>query len=171
MLTVLLLPSLLPPLCTVTIAEEIEQSGLAGRVVISGPTHDLCHHSFVCRPMKPLTRSATLAVIPRFEVVGPVSGRRRVELSVSAPQAERVDLELSALPQVVLDILHKVRVGEADEATAAAVAVDGREQQHTEPAARYTQHTGHRRAVSDAILRPGKIQMDGHLTPLLSSAG
>ena len=146
-----------------TIAEEIEQGGLEGRVVISGSTHQHCQHSFVCRLLDPLTRSATLTSIPRFEVLRPVSGRRR-ELSVSAYRAERVDMELSALPKVVLDILKKVTAHSDD-------AADGRAE-HVEAARNRQQQSGadRDRAGSDAMARSNGIQMDGHLTPLLSEA-
>ena len=168
-----------------TIAEEIEQSGLAGRVVISGPTHSHCHEAFVCRTLKPLTRSATLATIPRYEVLQAVSGskRREREMAVSSPRSssasERVELELSALPTVVLDILHKVRAaanGAAEEGAAASlVSIDGREQQLEVAAAAAARNTNKHqsthlrdRPISDATLVAGRSQMDGHRTPLLT---
>ena len=122
---------------SVTIAEEIEQSGMEGRVVMSESTHEHCHQAFSCRLLKPLIRSAGGAVsrIPRYEVLdtawggggggGGVGGNRR-------RWTERVDMlnELSALPKVVLDILDKVREAAStptshaagDEAAAAATA-------------------------------------------------
>ena len=90
-----------------TIAEEIEQSGMEGCVVMSESTHEHCHHSFNCRLLKPLSRSAagTVTRIPRYEVLGLSPNGH-----ASRQRAERVNMldELSALPKVVLEILRKV---------------------------------------------------------------
>ena len=162
----------------VTIAEEIEQSGLEGRVVISGSTQQHCQHSIVCRPLKPLTRAATLTTIPRYEVMGLVAGSRRRgrSQSVQATHSERVDLsmELSALPQVVLDILHKVTAQRDDSPSGPQAASEGSEQPGEQAdGARSRQHkSGFRRnrAGGEQKVRSSRIAMDGHLTPLLSEA-
>ena len=149
-----------------TIAEEVEQSGLAGRVVISDATHQHCQQSFVCRLLKPLTRSATHSVIPRYEVLGLAGGRRTERLSLPLD-----DSKLSALPKVVLDILHKVRApnGAAEEAAAAVIAVpDGRDGAAAAASSWGRPADIRDRAVTDAPLRPSRSQMNGHLTPLLS---
>ena len=87
---------------TVTLAEEMEHSGLAGSVIVSGETHRQVGDSFSCRPMSELLWKG--GVIARWKVL-----HCRTELGVYAGEGGgEWEGGLPSLPGVVSDILYKV---------------------------------------------------------------
>ena len=90
---------------TVTIAEEMEQSGVAGGVVISGETHrHLGPDLFACRPLTDLPHVPQ--PVPRWEV----QYYRGPFVEEQAAPVEEEDNE-KAVPPVVSQILEKVAEG------------------------------------------------------------
>ena len=87
---------------TVTLAEEMEHSGLAGSVVISGETYREVGDSFSCRPMSELAWKGRL--LARWKVL-----HCRTELGVYGGEgAGEGEGGLPSLPGVVSDILYQV---------------------------------------------------------------
>ena len=87
---------------TVTLAEEMEHSRLAGSVVISGETHREVGDSFSCRPLTDLLWKGGL--LARWKVL-----HCRTELGVYAGEGGgEGEGGLPSLPSVVSDILYKV---------------------------------------------------------------
>ena len=120
---------------TVTLAEEMEHSGVAGGVVISGETHRAVGGAFACRAMSELAWSGGL--LQRWRVL-----HCRTELGVygGGQGGEEGEGGLPSLPGVVSDILRKVHEANVREQEA-------RERRWFGSDASSSQHAAHKQAM------------------------